>query len=207
MNEIGNIKCIEMNKFVFDIMYKKCVCLCWIKRTNTWATEEFWDGLKPFESLLVFATCPVLTRACGQDEETPLSCLFFLYCILCNFMCEQVNMPRSKPAPDRLPSVAGPMLWTMTGFTSREQGFADQDFLAFSRIHVTVCHLPNKISSQQCKMDAQVLGNCTKAIWLADFSSLECARALLWYQRAYTVPYCISSPPTQIGQSSSSTRK
>lgn len=121
--------------------------------------------IETFESLLVFATCPVLTRAWGQDEETRLSCLFFLYCILCNFMCEQVNMPRSKPAPDRLPSVAGPMLWTMTGFTSREQGFADQDFLAFSRIHVTVCHLPNKISSQQCKMDAQVLGNCTKAIY------------------------------------------
>lgn len=141
----------------------------------------------------------------GWRDSTVL--FIFLYCILCNFMCEQVNMPRSKPAPDRLPSVAGPMLWTMTGFTSREQGFADQDFLAFSRIHVTVCHLPNKISSQQCKMDAQVLGNCTKAIWLADFSSLECARALLWYQRVYTVPYCISSPPTQIGQSSSSTRK
>lgn len=92
----------------------------------------------------------------------------FLYCIVCNFMCEHVNMGRSKSAPDSLTLVAGPILRRTTGFTSREQGFRDQGFLT-SISQLTVCRLLNNHIHTTNNSILHFSCNCTDAILHAGY--------------------------------------
>lgn len=120
----------------------------WISIFSIWSTEIWAIEMRFFKisfhaksvvilgcwflcfDIPVIASLLVGVRGClriGWRDSTVL--FIFLYCIVCNFMCEHVNMGRSKSAPDNLTLVAGPTLRRTTGFTSREHGLRDQGFL------------------------------------------------------------------------------